>query len=89
MKLNDKLKIGTSILAGGLAIYATEKIGLSDLIVNHEIWKASYFGEWAKSAAEYLSPLTRISGDFGMGAVAGLLTYAGLEILDSSKSGKN
>lgn len=85
MKLNNKLKIGAkigaSVLIGGLSIYASEKTGLSDFMINYEIWKASYFGEWAKNLAEYCSPAIRIGSDIGTGSFSGFLTYVGLEKL--------
>ncbi|MEK6761040.1 MAG: hypothetical protein AABX93_03910 [Nanoarchaeota archaeon] len=83
MNLKEKIKLGASIMAGASAIYASEKFGLSDLVVNYEIYKASFFGEQVKNIAEQISPVGRIIYDFGIGSASSLLTFAGLNYKNS------
>lgn len=61
MNLKDKLNLGASVLAGGLAVYASEKFGLTDFIVNYQIGLVSSLGE--KEFAKIISPGTELFWD--------------------------
>lgn len=81
-KLEDKLKIGVSVIAGGLAVYGLESFRVTDQLIKYEIGKASYLGEGYKNFVGYIAPVTtRLFIDGGIGILCGLLTHEALSKL--------
>ncbi len=82
MNLKDKLNLGASVLAGGLAVYASEKFGLTDFIVNYQIDMVSSLGE--KEFARIISPGTKLSWDIGAFVLIKDMISIGLEELEKN-----
>ena len=69
-----------------MTFLASEKFGLTDFVVDYEVWKGSFLGEWAKNIMEDFSTANRILYDAALGAGTSVLSYVGLVLFDELRN---
>ena len=75
MKLNDKINIASSAIVGGLVIFALEEFGISQEVMDYQIYKA-FYSETFREINLALAPVSRIVWDSAAGILAGGTAFA-------------